>query len=192
MREGLDWVYVEPRSTEADFKSALFGFDAKGTLQRMILEDKLGQVVTIIFQDVARQRPRAGQGAELHAASGRGCDRNAGAVSPAATSAPDPSRPLADRMRPRSLDEVVGQQHLLARASRCAAPSSPGQLHSLILWGPPGTGKTTLARLIARRADAQFIQLSAVMAGVKDIRAAVEAARQARAPSGTADAAFPR
>ena len=51
-REGLDWVYVEPRSTEADFKSALFGFDAKGTLQRMILEDKLGQVVTIIFQDV--------------------------------------------------------------------------------------------------------------------------------------------
>lgn len=51
-REGLDWVYVEPRSTEADFKSALFGFDAKGTLQRMILEDKLGQTVTIIFQDV--------------------------------------------------------------------------------------------------------------------------------------------
>jgi outer membrane lipoprotein carrier protein len=51
-REGLDWVYVEPRSTEADFKSALFGFDAKGTLQRMILEDKLGQIVTIIFQDV--------------------------------------------------------------------------------------------------------------------------------------------
>ena len=51
-REGLDWVYVEPRSTEADFKSALFGFDGKGTLQRMILEDKLGQIVTIIFEDV--------------------------------------------------------------------------------------------------------------------------------------------
>ncbi|MHB8812024.1 MAG: LolA family protein, partial [Steroidobacteraceae bacterium] len=51
-REGLDWVYVEPRSTDADFKSALFGFDGKGTLQRMILEDKLGQIVTIIFQDV--------------------------------------------------------------------------------------------------------------------------------------------
>jgi outer membrane lipoprotein carrier protein len=57
MREGLDWVYVEPRSTEADFKSALFGFDAKGTLERMILEDKLGQVVTIIFQDVAVNVP---------------------------------------------------------------------------------------------------------------------------------------
>jgi outer membrane lipoprotein-sorting protein len=57
MREGLNWVYVEPRSTEADFKSALFGFDAKGTLERMILEDKLGQVVTIIFQDVAVNVP---------------------------------------------------------------------------------------------------------------------------------------
>jgi len=56
-RQGLDWVYVEPRSTEADFKSALFGFDAKGTLERMILEDKLGQVVTIIFQDVAVNVP---------------------------------------------------------------------------------------------------------------------------------------
>jgi outer membrane lipoprotein carrier protein len=58
-REGLDWVYVEPRSTEADFKSALFGFDAKGTLQRMILEDKLGQDVTIIFQDVELNAPVA-------------------------------------------------------------------------------------------------------------------------------------
>jgi outer membrane lipoprotein carrier protein len=57
MRQGLNWVYVEPRSTEADFKSALFGFDGKGTLQRMILEDKLGQVVTIIFQDVAVNVP---------------------------------------------------------------------------------------------------------------------------------------
>jgi outer membrane lipoprotein carrier protein len=56
-REGLNWVYVEPRSTEADFKSALFGFDGKGTLQRMILEDKLGQVVTIVFQDVALNVP---------------------------------------------------------------------------------------------------------------------------------------
>jgi outer membrane lipoprotein carrier protein len=59
MRDGLDWVYVEPRSTEADFKSALFGFDGKGTLQRMILEDKLGQIVTIIFQDVEVNVPVA-------------------------------------------------------------------------------------------------------------------------------------
>ena len=59
MREGLDWVYVEPRSTAADFKSALFGFDGKGTLQRMILEDKLGQIVTIVFQDVEVNVPVA-------------------------------------------------------------------------------------------------------------------------------------
>jgi putative ATPase len=104
-------------------------------------------------------------------------------VSPADTSAPDPSRPLADRMRPRSLEEVVGQQHVLAAGKPLRRAIESGQLHSMILWGPPGTGKTTLARLIARRADAQFIQLSAVMAGVKDIRAAVERAREARAQS---------
>ncbi|MGH8201553.1 MAG: replication-associated recombination protein A [Steroidobacteraceae bacterium] len=86
-------------------------------------------------------------------------------------------------MRPRSLEEVVGQQHLLAAGKPLRHAIESGQLHSMILWGPPGTGKTTLARLIARRAEAQFIQLSAVMAGVKDIRAAVESAREARALS---------
>jgi putative ATPase len=87
-------------------------------------------------------------------------------------------------MRPRSLDEFVGQQHLLGSGKPLRHAIESGQLHSLILWGPPGTGKTTLARLIAQKADAQFIALSAVMAGVKDIRAAVEAARQARESSG--------
>ena len=96
----------------------------------------------------------------------------------------DPLRPLADRMRPRSLDEYVGQQHVLGAGKPLRHAIESGQLHSLILWGPPGTGKTTLARLIAHRANAQFIALSAVMAGVKDIRAAVEAAREARASSG--------
>jgi putative ATPase len=105
-------------------------------------------------------------------------------VSPADTSAPDLSRPLADRMRPRSLEEVVGQQHVLGPGKPLRRAIESGHLHSLILWGPPGTGKTTLARLIAGRANAQFIQLSAVMAGVKDIRAAVETAREARAASG--------
>src|SRR5580693_7903942 len=93
----------------------------------------------------------------------------------------DPLRPLADRMRPRSLDEFLGQEHLLAKCKPLRAAIEAGQLHSMILWGPPGSGKTTLARLIARRSDAQFIALSAVMAGVKDIRAAVESARAARA-----------
>ncbi|HXY97767.1 MAG TPA: AAA family ATPase, partial [Steroidobacteraceae bacterium] len=86
-------------------------------------------------------------------------------------------RPLADRMRPRSLAEFIGQQHLLAPGKPLYTSIGSGQLHSLILWGPPGTGKTTLARLIAQTANAQFIPLSAVMAGVKDIRAAVDAAR---------------
>jgi putative ATPase len=87
-------------------------------------------------------------------------------------------------MRPRSLEEVVGQQHVLSAGKPLRRAIESGQLHSMILWGPPGTGKTTLARLIARRADAHFIQLSAVMAGVKDIRAAVESAREARAANG--------
>ena len=83
-------------------------------------------------------------------------------------------------MRPRSLAEFLGQRHLLGPGKPLSASIESGQLHSLILWGPPGTGKTTLARLIAKAANAHFIALSAVMAGVKDIRAAVEAARAAR------------
>ena len=87
-------------------------------------------------------------------------------------------------MRPRSLQEFVGQRHILGPGKPLSASIAAGQLHSLILWGPPGTGKTTLARLIAQASNAQFIALSAVMAGVKDIRGAVEAARVARAQHG--------
>jgi putative ATPase len=91
-----------------------------------------------------------------------------------------PLRPLADRMRPRHIDEFAGQRHLLAPGRALRAALERGQLHSMILWGPPGTGKTTLARLFASAMDARFIALSAVMAGVKDIRAAVEEARRER------------
>lgn len=89
-------------------------------------------------------------------------------------------RPLADRMRPRSPDEFFGQQHLLGEGKPLRLAIESGNLHSMIFWGPPGTGKTTLARMIAGHADAQFLTISAVLSGVKDIRAAVEQAKQAR------------
>jgi putative ATPase len=96
----------------------------------------------------------------------------------------DALRPLADRMRPRNLDEFVGQEQVVGSGKPLRQALERGQLHSLILWGPPGTGKTTLARLIARHADAEFMQLSAVMAGVKDIREAVERAKSVRSERG--------
>ena len=96
----------------------------------------------------------------------------------------DLTRPLADRMRPRSLEEFVGQVQAIGPGKPLRAAIESGQTHSLILWGPPGTGKTTLARLIAQASGAHFIGLSAVMAGVKDVRAAVERAQAERASSG--------
>jgi len=103
---------------------------------------------------------------------------------------PDLSRPLADRMRPRTIDEFIGQQHVLGRGKPLRQSLESGQAHSMILWGPPGTGKTTLARLIAQRSDSGFIALSAVMAGIKDVRAAVEQAQARRAAAGRGTVLF--
>lgn len=90
-------------------------------------------------------------------------------------------RPLADRMRPTSLDEFFGQHHVLGESRALRQAIETGSLHSMVFWGPPGTGKTTLAKIIAQCSEAEFISVSAVLSGVKDIRAAIERAKLLRA-----------
>jgi putative ATPase len=109
---------------------------------------------------------------------------SAAATMPHAEGAGVDVKPLADRMRPRQLTEIAGQQHLLAPGKPLRRAIEAGVLHSMVLWGPPGSGKTTLARLVAAHMQARFISLSAVFAGVKEIRAAVDEAKRVRAEEG--------
>src|SRR6187401_2875325 len=92
--------------------------------------------------------------------------------------------PLAERLRPASVADVVGQRHLLGEGRPINVALRAGRPHSMILWGPPGVGKTTLARLMANAFKAEFIAISAVLAGVKDIRDAVAQAEQTLQQSG--------
>lgn len=92
--------------------------------------------------------------------------------------AQEPAAPLAEALRPKTLDEVIGQSHLLGEGKPLRLAFQSGKPHSMIFWGPPGVGKTTLARLTATAFQCEFIALSAVFSGVKDIRAAMEQAEQ--------------
>ena len=94
------------------------------------------------------------------------------------------NQPLAERMRPKTLEEYVGQQHILGEGKQLRAAIEQDRLHSMLFWGPPGTGKTTLARLIAHYSGAEFITMSAVLSGVKDIRTAVKLAKENHALDG--------
>jgi putative ATPase len=96
----------------------------------------------------------------------------------------EPAAPLAERLRPKTIDEVVGQAHLLGPGKPLRLAFESRKPHSMILWGPPGSGKTTLARLMAKAFDAQFVALSAVFSGVKDIREAMQTAETELAHSG--------
>src|ERR687892_2102864 len=96
---------------------------------------------------------------------------------------PPPDGPLAARVRPRTLDEFVGQEHLLGPGSALRSAIESGRPHSMVLYGPPGTGKTTLARLAAEHADAAFEELSAVQAGRAEVREVIARARERRRSS---------
>ena len=104
--------------------------------------------------------------------------------------AADKASPLAERLRPQTIDEVVGQKHLLGPGQPLRSAFENAHPHSMILWGPPGVGKTTLARLMANAFDLPFISISAVLGGVKDIRDAVEKATENRQKTGRSTVVF--
>ncbi|MBD8524451.1 AAA family ATPase [Pseudoxanthomonas sp. CAU 1598] len=107
-----------------------------------------------------------------------GTGRRSGGATPSLFQADASQRPLAERMRPRVLHEVVGQAHLLGPQGVIRRAFESGHPHSMVLWGPPGCGKTTLARLLAQSASLPFVSLSAVLSGLPDVRKVLDSARQ--------------
>ena len=101
-------------------------------------------------------------------------------TSPLAHSGDDNKRPLADRMRPETLDEYAGQEHILGPGKPLRSQIERDQLTSIILWGPPGVGKTTLARIVARMTKSEFLPFSAVLSGIKEIKAVMVDAERLR------------
>src|SRR5688500_12515327 len=109
---------------------------------------------------------------------------------PSGSSRKPPGTPLAERMRPRTLDEVVGQEEILAPGKPLREAVERDLLQSIILWGPPGTGKTTLARIIAEMTQAHFVHFSAVLAGIKEIKEVMADAQSRRRRSGARTIVF--
>src|SRR6266850_6873527 len=113
-----------------------------------------------------------------------GSDPDAASPGPAPPGARADAAPLAERMRPESLDELVGQEERIGPGRPLREAIETDQVHSMILWGPPGSGKTTLARIIARLTRSQFVQFSAVLSGIKEIKEVMRVAEQYRRATG--------
>ncbi|GIX21604.1 MAG: hypothetical protein KatS3mg121_0387 [Gammaproteobacteria bacterium] len=183
--EGRWLVQLEPRAQDTDFGAMLLALGEQG-LDTMELRDRLGRVTRIEFRAVKLNVPVEAERFRFTppARRGRVARGRRRAVTETQAGLFAATTPLAERLRPRSLDEVVGQRHLLAPDRPLRRALEAGRVHSLVFWGPPGVGKTTLARLIAAHAGAEFIALSAVFAGIKEIREAVERARAVRRAGG--------